>query len=199
MILSASKPFIYLHRTLVAVWLLFCRFVFLHICVVLSRTLVSFVLHVSHVVPRLAGISFSLVFHGAGPLRPLLVTYLFRGSDAHVGLARGLRALLFTIPLFEGVLALLQSEFLCLAVCPRAVFLGRDDLLSECIRLPAWPRAMHLGASPGSFACLLGPCIGILAPLGPVRVPSPVCLAQCVGILAPLQPRCSLRPEVQLL
>ena len=41
-----------------------------------------------------------------------------------LGLARGPWVLLFTIPLSEGVLALLQSEFLRLAACPCAVLLG---------------------------------------------------------------------------
>ena len=41
-----------------------------------------------------------------------------------LGLARGPRVLLFTIPLSEGVSALLQSEFLRLAACPCAVLLG---------------------------------------------------------------------------
>ena len=43
---------------------------------------------------------------------------------AHSGLARGPWVLLFTFPLSEGVLALLQSEFFRLAACLCAFFLG---------------------------------------------------------------------------
>ena len=62
------------------------------------------------------------------------------------------------------MIALLQSEFFCLAVCPRAVFLGWVFL-------------------PRTFACLLGL---VRCFLEPVRVPLPACLAPCIGILAPL-------------
>jgi len=66
-------------------------------------------------------------------------------------------------PPSEGMIALLQSEFFCLAACPCAVVLGRS---SEDIRLPAWPRALFLGASPSAFACLLGPVHWYLGAVG---------------------------------
>ena len=69
-------------------------------------------------------------------------------------------------PLLEGVLALLQSEFFCLAVCPRAVFLG-TVFFSGDSRLPAWPRALFLGASPSSSAWPCAPVLFFLAPVGP--------------------------------
>ena len=63
------------------------------------------------------------------------------------------------VPPSEVVIALLQSEFFCLAVCPCAVFLGD---LSEDFR----PRAIFLGASPSAFACLLGPVHWYLGAVG---------------------------------
>ena len=75
----------------------------------------GFVLHVC------SGQAFCLLC-GAG-LSALLALLPLR-LCAHSGLARGPWVLLFTIPLSEGVSALLQSEFLRLAACPCAVLLG---------------------------------------------------------------------------
>ena len=67
---------------------------FPHLCCAATHHC-SLFLHVSHVVPRLAGIFlFFNCLSWREAFGPLLFTYLFRGSVDHVCVARGLRAYL---------------------------------------------------------------------------------------------------------